>query len=134
MLSQNINTTQFLNVTTPSEARQGSTVYKDLNNPGDYYKETATGHIYLIQKKQHFTSENNGSNKVFSAKTYSSTHCINSRTEYRGKNKPQGYKLLHNQLDRLARIQYVSDKRARRVKTLSSIITTSNEVTRIIPG
>lgn len=127
MFSNTFNTTQFIDVSTPKQRSAGNTMFRDLNNPGDYYIETTSGHVYRINRQEIITtSEDN----TFSTDLNETNYCINLRNAYQGKNKPLGYNLIHDRNQRLARIQYVSDKRkSRNNNTVVASVSNMNGIT-----
>lgn len=131
MFTNTFNTTQFVDVSTSRQRAQGSTVYRDLNNPGDYYLETSSGSIYRINKQIAITNDRGS----FVEEQDQIQYCINPRTLYRGKNKSLGYTPIMNRNQRLARIQYVSNRRARkRANVVSSFVPKTGKLTTYIPG
>jgi len=125
MFSNIFNTTQFIDVSTDKQRSAGTTVFQDLQNPGDYYMETASGHVYRTNK-QTVISQTNGC--LFDVNHQTTQYCINLRNRYQGKNKPMGYSLILDRNRRLGRIQYISNKRSRLNNTMTiSSISTNND-------
>jgi hypothetical protein len=111
MFSNTFNTTQFIDVSNPKQRAAGNTVFRDLSNPGDYYMETSSGHVYRINRQEVIVSSEDN---TYSTSVNETNYCINLRNAYQGKNKPLGYALITDRNQRLARIQYFSDMRKRR--------------------
>lgn len=109
MFSNSFNLTQFIDVTTDQQAKQGSTMFEDLNNPGDYYIETKSGMVYSINKTRIITNTRG----KFTDEIDTTQHCINPRNIQR-RGRSNGYSKLMTRTERLARIQHVSDQRANR--------------------
>lgn len=117
MFSNSFNTTQFRDVSTDEQIDNGTTMFEDLNNPGDYYIETDTGNVYRMNRTRVITTANN----TFEDEINQTQHCINPRTIKRGQDRSPGYMKLTNRLDRLSRIQYSSNRRAKSGRQLVSI-------------
>lgn len=127
MFSNTFNTTQFIDVSTDRQRAAGTTVFQDLQNPGDYYMETASGHVYRTNKQTVISQTNN---LLFDVDHQTTQYCINLRNRYQGKNKPMGYTLILDRNRRLARIQYISNKRNRlnNTRTISSTSTNNDGI------
>lgn len=130
MLSNTFNTRQFRDVSTQDQIDEGVTMLQDLNNPGDYYKETETGNVYLVERKRVITSYNNNFEDTIETKQ----HCVNPRNIDLGDNRSKGYMKLYNRMDRLSRIQFMSNKRANKKLFVTSSFDHTRQIkTRYIP-
>ena len=125
MLSNTFNTTQFISVKN-DYSRKGNTVYQDLKNPGDYYLTTPSGFVYLINSTMVIHENNN----TFTRETETKRHCINPRNF---SVKSDQYKKL-NQIDMLARMQYISNKRSNKTQLIQHKDNINNTTTRYIPN
>ena len=131
MFSNTFNTTQFVDVSNDRQRNSGNTIYRDLNNPGDYYLETSAGTVYRINRQISITNIDGN----FVEEQDQTQYCINPRTLYRGKNKSLGYTPIMNRNQRLARIQYVSNRRARkRADVTATFVPKTGQLITYIPG
>ena len=125
------NTNQFTDVTTPRQRRNGTTCYRDNNNPGVFYTSHSNGYVRRVIKMR-TDKINNLTNEKQSYK-FQTNYQINPtivENQESITNKRTTRVMLPTENMRLSRIQSQADKfnKKRFVANESGVIIKDNEI------
>ena len=123
----NFNTTRFIDVSTPRQSANGTTVFHDTNNPGVYYASYSSGNVRRIIQTTTQTSSpisNTSSN-------HTTSYAINHRNT--NPESDETFVAINSVNGRLGRIVKMADKFNARRNTIVSTTVNGDRVTVTTP-